>query len=82
MLVLTRKVGEAVRVGDDVQVQVLGIRGGQVSLGFTAPREVRIYREEVIRAIERQNRDAALAGRDRLARAAEVWKGVRDGRRG
>lgn len=48
MLKLTRKVGETVKVGDDVFVTVTKIRGGQVMLGFTAPREVNIARTEII----------------------------------
>ena len=48
MLILTRKIGETIRIGDDVTVRVLALRGGQVSLGFTAPNEVRIFREEVL----------------------------------
>ncbi len=49
MLILTRKIGEMIRIGDDVTVRVLAVRGGQVSLGFTAPNDVRIFREEVLR---------------------------------
>ncbi|MBM4244058.1 MAG: carbon storage regulator [Deltaproteobacteria bacterium] len=49
MLILTRKIGEMIRIGDEVTVRVLGVRGGQVSLGFTAPNDVRILREEVVR---------------------------------
>lgn len=52
MLVLTRKVGEAIRIGADVTVQVLEVRGGQIRLGLTAPAGVRILREEVLRAME------------------------------
>lgn len=50
MLILTRKVGETIRIGDNVTVRVLALRGGQVSLGFTAPNDVRIFREEVLRS--------------------------------
>lgn len=49
MLILTRKIGEMIRIGDEVTVRVLAVRGGQVSLGFTAPDDVRIFREEVLR---------------------------------
>lgn len=74
MLVLTRKIGESVVIGDDVSVQVLGIRGGQVSLGFTAPEDVRIYREEVIRTIETHNQGAALPGSETLSEAVQLLK--------
>ena len=51
MLVLTRKLGEVIRVGDAVTVRVLEVRGNQVRLGVEAPADVRIYREEIYRAI-------------------------------
>lgn len=74
MLVLTRKVGESIVIGEDVNVRVLGVRGGQVSLGFTAPDKVRIFREEVVKTIESQNQSAALPASDALAGAEEIWK--------
>ncbi len=74
MLVLTRKLGESVLIGDEVSVRVLAVRGGQVSLGFTAPDHVRIFREEVVRTIESQNQKAALAAADPLSEAADLWK--------
>jgi len=58
MLVLTRKLGEVIRVGDDVTVRVLEVKGNQVRLGVDAPAAVRIYREEVYRAIRKENEDA------------------------
>ena len=58
MLVLTRKLGEIIRVGDDVTVRVLEVKGNQVRLGVDAPAAVRIYREEVYRAIRKENEDA------------------------
>jgi carbon storage regulator len=47
MLVLTRKIGEQIRIGDTVTVRVLEVRGSQVRLGVDAPADVRIYREEI-----------------------------------
>jgi carbon storage regulator len=73
MLVLTRKVGERIRIGDEVTLQVLEVRGGQVRLGLAAPADVRIYREEIFLAIEGQNQDAQLPDHP-LADAAAVWK--------
>jgi len=54
MLVLTRKVGEIVRVGDDVQITVVEIRGGAVRIGIAAPRDTMVLRQEVYEAIERE----------------------------
>jgi carbon storage regulator len=82
MLVLTRKVGESIRIGNDVTVQVLAIRGGQVRIGLTAPSDVRIFREEIFRAVEGQNQEARLADEDRLSGAAELWEEVGNGKRG
>jgi len=82
MLVLTRKIGEMIRIGDDVTVQVLSIRGGQVRIGLTAPGDVRIFREEVFRAIEGHNQQARLASEDRLSDAAELWEEVGHGKHG
>jgi len=82
MLVLTRKVGESIRIGNDVTVQVLAIRGGQVRIGLTAPADVRIFREEIFRAVEGQNQQARLADDDRLSGAAELWEEVGNGKHG
>lgn len=58
MLILTRKVGESLMIGDDVAVTVLGIKGNQVRIGVNAPREVAVHREEVLE----RNRESAAAG--------------------
>ena len=50
MLVLTRKAGEVIAIGDDIQVRVLAIKGGQVRIGIEAPRQVSVNREEVLRS--------------------------------
>ena len=76
MLVLTRKIGETIRIGDDVTVQVLAVRGGQVRLGLTAPASVRIFREEIFRAVEGQNQRARLPAEDSLTDAAAIWEEV------
>jgi carbon storage regulator len=60
MLVLTRKLGEVIRVGEAVTVRVLEVKGNQVRLGVEAPADVRIYREEVYRAIRKENEEAVV----------------------
>jgi carbon storage regulator len=59
MLILTRKVGELIRIGDSVTVRVLEVRGSQVRLGVDAPADVRIFREEVYRASHGEKPEAA-----------------------
>ncbi|MGJ4845427.1 MULTISPECIES: carbon storage regulator CsrA [unclassified Leifsonia] len=58
MLVLTRKVGERVLIGDDIVVTILDARGDGIRIGIDAPRGVRIQRDEVIRAITEANQQA------------------------
>ena len=82
MLVLTRKVGETIRIGEEVTVQVLAVRGGQVRLGLAAPADVRIFREEIYRAIESQNQRARLGGEENLAQAARAWEEYGGGKQG
>lgn len=56
MLVLTRKLGENIRIGDSVKITVLEVRSGQVKLGIEAPPEVKVHREEIYARIQEENR--------------------------
>ena len=59
MLILTRKIGEAIAVGDDIKVRLLEIKGGQAKIGIEAPSEIAVHREEVFLRILEENRKAA-----------------------
>ena len=58
MLILTRRVGETLMVGDQVTVTVLGVKGNQVRIGVNAPRDVAVHREEIYQRIQDEKNDA------------------------
>ena len=57
MLILTRRVGETVMIGENVTVTVLGVKGNQVRIGVNAPKEVAVHREEIFDRIKREEQD-------------------------
>ena len=58
MLALSRKVGESIVIGKDVKISVLEIKGDQIKIGIDAPKNVTIYREEIFKQIEEENKEA------------------------
>ena len=71
MLILTRRVGESVVIGDDVDVTVLGVKGNQVRLGVKAPREISVHREEIYQRIRRENEKGGVTSHVQNAAAAD-----------
>lgn len=51
MLILSRRVGEVIRIADEIEIMVIGIKGNQIKLGFTAPKNISVHREEIYQKI-------------------------------
>ncbi|WP_031386167.1 carbon storage regulator CsrA [Desulfonatronum thiodismutans] len=73
MLILTRKAGESLYLGDDIKVTVLKVQGNQVKLGFDIPRDLTVHREEVYLRIKEENLMAARATEQDFFMATELW---------
>jgi carbon storage regulator len=67
MLVLSRKRDEVIKIGDDIEITVVDIRGDKVRLGITAPKEVMVHRKEVYEDIKRENQAAAQVRAEDIA---------------
>jgi carbon storage regulator len=70
MLILTRKTGEEITIGEHVTVRVVAVQEGQVKLGIEAPKELKIYRGEIYELIQQQNIRAAQISKTSVAKAA------------
>lgn len=77
MLVLTRRAGETIRIGDQIVVRVIEIQRGQVRVAIDAPREIPVHREEIYQLVQQENRRAAAAA-DRVDPSA-LWRRARGG---
>lgn len=70
MLILTRKLGESINIGDDIKITLLDIKGKYIRIGIEAPRDVAVHREEVYQMIQEQNIEAAQHGGHEVQ---EIW---------
>ncbi len=74
MLILTRKLGESITIGDEIKVTVLECQHKQVKLGIVAPVNVKVYREEIFEKIQEENKKAAMVSKHDLIEVAKKWR--------
>jgi carbon storage regulator len=73
VLILTRKIGETITIGDEIKVQVVDVKGSQVRLGITAPSDWAVHREEIFLRIQEQNMQSVTTKITDLEKAAQLW---------
>jgi carbon storage regulator len=78
MLVLTRRIGESIQIGDDIKLTVLAVQGLTVRMGIEAPKHIRVHREEIYEKIVEENRRAAQETSIENLEKLSQWKGVSD----
>ena len=79
MLILTRKPGESILIGDDIEVTITSIDQNKVRVGIKGPAHIPIYREELYRKIQKENKAAALIGKDEFESLLDVYSSGRQG---
>lgn len=77
MLILTRKTGESILIGDDIEVTITSIDQNKVRVGIKSPANIPIYREELYRRIQKENRAAALIGKEEFENLLDTYAGSR-----
>lgn len=77
MLILTRRVGETIVIGDDVIITVLGIKGNQVRIGINAPKDVSVHREEIYQRIQQEKNTTAPVAAPKQEETATVTTTIR-----
>lgn len=74
MLILTRKIGETITIGENIKVQVVSIKGGHVRIGIEAPVQTPVHREEVFQRIQEANKQAAGMAPEDLSEVITLWE--------
>lgn len=78
MLILTRKLGESIAIGDDIKITFLEIKGKQIKMGIDAPSSVAVHREELYQLIHEQNLQAAEFGSKDRDNLSEIWDRLKE----
>ena len=72
MLILSRKTDQAIKIGDDITISIIAIHGDQVKIGVDAPRDVKVFRQEVFNAIKTENTAAASVNTDKILDLSKI----------
>jgi carbon storage regulator len=75
MLILTRKSGEGIRIGEDIRIVIVEVKGNHVRIGIDAPKDMQVHRDEVYEKIRQENINASVSGTDNLQRLLRLWTG-------
>jgi carbon storage regulator len=78
MLILTRKLGESITIGDDIRITFLEAKGKQVKLGIEAPSHIAVHREEIYHLIREQNIQAVKVASMEKAALPDIWEGLQN----
>lgn len=74
MLILTRKSGEGINIGDDIKITIMEIKGRQVRVGIEAPPELIVHREEIYAKVLEENKLAARLSSDSFEKVKDIWE--------
>ncbi len=74
MLILTRRPGESLYVGEDIRITILGLQGKQIKIGLDVPNDMTVYREEVYKRVTEENRLAIETSNEDLLKVASLWQ--------
>lgn len=74
MLILTRRPGESLYMGDHIKITILSVQGKQIKIGLDVPDDMTVYREEVYLRVKEQNRQALESSDEDLMAAAQIWQ--------
>ncbi len=75
MLILTRKSGEGIRIGEDIRIVIVEVKGNHVRIGIEAPKDMQVHRDEVYEKIRQENINASVSVTDNLQRLLKLWTG-------
>ncbi len=75
MLILTRKSGEGIRIGEDIRIVIVEVKGNHVRISIEAPKDMQVHRDEVYEKIRQENINASVSVTDNLQRLLKLWTG-------